>query len=112
MQLGAPWVQWVQWVQPGWTLAGRDPAAGGGAAGCTLQSPAGCARLYATQADLFGDIADAKEAAEFASAYKEAKKCRRVRRCAGLLPMPDAGGALEPARLSSRRPVLARPPLL
>lgn len=28
------------------------------------------------QADLFGDVAEAKEAAEFASAYKEARKCR------------------------------------
>ena len=28
------------------------------------------------QADLFGDVAEAKEAAEFAGAYKEAKKCR------------------------------------
>ncbi|KAK9818396.1 hypothetical protein WJX72_012002 [[Myrmecia] bisecta] len=28
------------------------------------------------EADLFGDVADAKEAAEFAGAYKEAKKCR------------------------------------
>ena len=29
-----------------------------------------------TQADLFGDVAEAKEAAEFAGAYKEARKCR------------------------------------
>ncbi|KAL4434124.1 hypothetical protein ABPG75_000565 [Micractinium tetrahymenae] len=28
------------------------------------------------EADLFGDVAEAKEAAEFASAYKEARKCR------------------------------------
>jgi hypothetical protein len=28
------------------------------------------------QADLFGDVADAKEASEFAAAYKEAKRCR------------------------------------
>ena len=28
------------------------------------------------QFDLFGDVAEAKEAAEFAGAYKEAKKCR------------------------------------
>lgn len=28
------------------------------------------------EADLFGDVAEAKEASEFAAAYKEAKKCR------------------------------------
>ncbi|KAL4860053.1 Small subunit processome component 20 [Chlorella vulgaris] len=28
------------------------------------------------EADLFGDVADAKEASEFAAAYKEAKRCR------------------------------------
>ena len=32
--------------------------------------------LALMEADLFGDVADAKEAAEFASAYKEARKCR------------------------------------
>ena len=32
--------------------------------------------LALMEADLFGDVADAKEASEFASAYKEARKCR------------------------------------
>ena len=32
--------------------------------------------LPCPQADLFGEVAEAKEASEFAAAYKEAKKCR------------------------------------
>ena len=41
-----------------------------------LNIPAFTAILSSLQADLFGDVAEAKEAAEFAGAYKEAKKCR------------------------------------
>ncbi len=47
-----------------------------GRAALPPHQPEPCSRDPWLQADLFGDVAEAKEAAEFASAYKEARKCR------------------------------------